>query len=118
LGRLFSLGIIDKKKQNLWFVSLGDSDAGMQPYDPVTFFDPQQVICGRMQDGQLTPVLISKRHNVRNAAEVERVNNTHQGDKIFYQEMGNRVLGFIDVTGTYRSTPSPTPITSNLSEKR
>ncbi|KAJ7159026.1 phosphatase 2C-like domain-containing protein [Mycena crocata] len=82
VGTTVLIGIIDKTKENLWLVSLGDSDA----------------VCGRVQEGKLLPVLMSERHNAGNVAEVARVNKAHPGETIFHEALGNRLLGFVSVT--------------------
>ncbi|KAJ6614044.1 phosphatase 2C-like domain-containing protein [Mycena sp. CBHHK59/15] len=82
VGTTVEIGIIDKKKENLWVVSLGDSDT----------------VCTRTHEGKVTPVLLSERHNTGNPAEVERVNSAHPGEKVFYQEDYNRLLGLCAVT--------------------
>ncbi|KAJ6565086.1 phosphatase 2C-like domain-containing protein [Mycena sp. CBHHK59/15] len=82
VGTTVDIGIIDKKNENLWVVSLGDSDT----------------VCTRMHEGKVMPVLLSERHNTGNLAEVERVNSTHPGEKVFYQEDYNRLLGLCAVT--------------------
>ncbi|KAJ6622037.1 phosphatase 2C-like domain-containing protein [Mycena sp. CBHHK59/15] len=80
VGTTVLIGIIDKEKKHIWVVSLGDSDA----------------VCGRMQDGKLTPVIMSDRHNCRDANEVERLHAEHPGEENIVQ--GDRVLGLLAVT--------------------
>ncbi|KAJ6585637.1 phosphatase 2C-like domain-containing protein, partial [Mycena capillaripes] len=55
------IGIIDKGKKNIWVASLGDSDA----------------VCGRMQNGKMTPIILSDRHNCSDPKEVERLLAEH-----------------------------------------
>ncbi|KAJ7898389.1 phosphatase 2C-like domain-containing protein [Mycena leptocephala] len=80
IGTTALIGIINKQKRNIWVVSLGDSDA----------------VCGRMQDGKLTPIIMSDQHNCQNVREVERLTEEHSGEEQLVQ--GNRVLGLLAVT--------------------
>ncbi|KAJ6606691.1 phosphatase 2C-like domain-containing protein [Mycena sp. CBHHK59/15] len=111
VGTTVLIGIIDKKKKHIWVVSLGDSDA----------------VCGRIQDGKLTPVLMSDRHNCSNMVEVERILAAHPNEANIVQY--GRLLGVLAVTRAlgdhqlkvqlrrlasrimFYLYPSPTPVT-------
>ncbi|KAJ6524248.1 phosphatase 2C-like domain-containing protein [Mycena vulgaris] len=80
VGTTVLIGIIDKEKKHIWVVSLGDSDA----------------VCGRMQDGKLTPILLSERHNCTDAKEMKRLATDHPGEKDVVKY--GRVLGLLAVT--------------------
>ncbi|KAJ7173733.1 phosphatase 2C-like domain-containing protein [Mycena filopes] len=64
VGTTVLIGIVDKGKKNVWIASLGDSDA----------------VCERMQNGTMTPIFLSDRHNGSNPAEVERLLAEHPGE--------------------------------------
>ncbi|KAJ6524250.1 phosphatase 2C-like domain-containing protein [Mycena vulgaris] len=80
VGTTVLVEIIDKEKKHIWVVSLGDSDA----------------VCGRMQDGKLTPILLSERHNCTDAKEMERLATEHPGEKDIVKY--GRVLDLLAVT--------------------
>ncbi|KAJ6524262.1 phosphatase 2C-like domain-containing protein [Mycena vulgaris] len=80
VGTTVLIGIIGKEKNQIWVVSLGDSDA----------------VCGRAQNGKLIPVIMSDQHNCQNAKEVERLLEEHLGEERIIQN--GRVLGLLAVT--------------------
>ncbi|KAJ7466170.1 phosphatase 2C-like domain-containing protein [Mycena galericulata] len=80
VGTTVLIGIIDTAKKGIWVVSLGDSDA----------------VCGRMQQGEMVPVVMSDRHNCTNEKELKRLLEEHPGEKELVQN--NRVLGLLAVT--------------------
>ncbi|KAJ6524256.1 phosphatase 2C-like domain-containing protein [Mycena vulgaris] len=96
VGTTVLIGIIDKEKKRIWVVSLGDSDAGLSTSLPRNPLDRQQAVCRRMQDGKLTPILLSERHNCTDAKEMERLATEHPGEKDIVKY--GRVLGLLAVT--------------------
>ncbi|KAJ7755194.1 phosphatase 2C-like domain-containing protein [Mycena metata] len=64
LSKQFRDGRPAVEKKNIWVISLGDCDA----------------VCGRMQNGKMTPILLSDRHNGSNPKEVERLLSQHPGE--------------------------------------
>ncbi|KAF7299407.1 PPM-type phosphatase domain-containing protein [Mycena indigotica] len=65
VGTTVLLGIIDKAKQSIWVVSLGDSCA----------------IRGRMQRGKMVPLIMNEYHNCKNEEEVAKIEREHPGEK-------------------------------------
>ncbi|KAJ7154125.1 hypothetical protein C8R46DRAFT_1041872 [Mycena filopes] len=90
-------GIIDKSKRHLWVVSLGDSDAGNLPPTAMFLLVDIRIVCGRIQDGKLTSILVSERHNGRDAKEVAKFLSEHPGEEGLIHR-GDRVLGLLAVT--------------------
>ncbi|KAJ6584286.1 phosphatase 2C-like domain-containing protein [Mycena sp. CBHHK59/15] len=100
VGTTVLIGIIDKEKKHIWVVSLGDSDAA---------------VCGRMQDGKLTPVIMSDRHNCSNTKEVERLLAEHPNEENIIQR--NRLLGLLAVTralGDHQLKVQSRPLASRI----
>ncbi|KAJ7070131.1 phosphatase 2C-like domain-containing protein [Mycena amicta] len=79
VGTTVLLGIIDKAKQSIWVVSLGDSCA----------------VRGRMQDGKMSHLLMNDFHNTGNKEEVERIHREHPGERDL---VGRSVLNVLNVT--------------------
>ncbi|KAJ7031268.1 phosphatase 2C-like domain-containing protein [Mycena alexandri] len=99
VGTTVLLGIIDKSKKQVWVVSLGDSDA----------------VCGRMQDGKLTPILMNDRHNCTDAKEVEKFLADHPGEQGLIK--WNRVLGLLAITralGDHQFKVQSRPLASRI----
>ncbi|KAK7048540.1 PPM-type phosphatase domain-containing protein [Favolaschia claudopus] len=80
VGTTVLIGIIDKKKESLWVVSLGDSYA----------------VCGRMENERMVPIVISDNHNGHNDKEIKRIHDEHPGEENIVRY--DRVLGYLAVT--------------------
>nr|GAT43582.1 predicted protein [Mycena chlorophos] len=80
LGTTVLLAIIDKAKQYVWVVSLGDSCA----------------VRGRMQKGKMVPLFMNDFHNGENPKEVERLLSEHPGEQGVL--IHNGTLGMLSVT--------------------
>ncbi|KAF7332439.1 PPM-type phosphatase domain-containing protein [Mycena kentingensis (nom. inval.)] len=80
VGTTVLVGIIDKAKEHVWVVSLGDSNA----------------VRGRMEGERMVPLVMNELHNCWNEDEVRRLLKEHPGERQVVHD--NHVLGALAVT--------------------
>ena len=101
-GSTALVSIVDPSGENLWVANLGDCEAGERIYFRVSVhhdrspFLPLAVLGTKTPNGTWRATPLTVNHNGGNAAEVQRVQDEHPGEKECI--LRDRVLGAIAVT--------------------